>query len=384
MPQPDSRRSVVNVLVDGRPVRAKMTGVARIITALVEHMKRDGRLRFHILGVRGSAAHWRDQAGLSFVQAGSRIGPSAGRRLIFEQHGLRRIIAQLRPDVYWATWDYGVPWRSPCPTVLTVHDLIPLRHAAGRWTWDAVAYKLSVRLSIDGASAIVTDSEATRAELVERYRVRHDRTTVIPPGIGQEFQPDPDPADQQFGDGPFALYVGGYAPRKNFHSLLLAIESLLQSNRLGALRLVATGSEAKLDEESRAVYARLKPHGVVRFAGNVPNEVLPSLYRQARVFIFPSLAEGFGFPPLEAMASGVPVICGQSDSLPEVVGSAAHFVDVRSPQEIAAAIARIVESPSYAEQLRSAGLDQAAKFRWSGSAARMATVLLETAHRRRN
>src|SRR4030095_4150859 len=156
---------MIDVLVDGRPVRAKMTGVARIITALVDHMKLDGRLRFHILGVKDSAAHWRDPSGLSFVHAGSRIGPSAGRRLMFEQHSLRRIIARLRPDVYWATWDYGIPWHPPCPAVLTVHDLIPLRHAAGRWTWDAIAYRLSVRLSIDGASAIVTDSDATRAEL---------------------------------------------------------------------------------------------------------------------------------------------------------------------------------------------------------------------------
>lgn len=375
---------MIDVLVDGRPVRAKMTGVARIITALVHHMKLDGRFRFHIVGVRGSAEHWRDLSDLSFIQAGPRIGPSAGRRLIFEQYQLRRIIARLRPDVYWATWDYGVPWPPPCPAVVTVHDLIPLRQATGRWTREAVAYKLSLRLAVKGATAIVTDSEATREELTERYRVQRDRVTVIPPGVGDEFQPDRCPTEPDFEKGgPFALYVGGYALRKNFHTLLLAFEHLLECNRLGQLTLVATGSEEKLDQESRLVYARLKSQGLVRFLGHVPNDVLPALYRQATAFVFPSLAEGFGFPPLEAMACGAPVICGQFDSLPEVVGNAAHIVDVRSPKEIGAAIVRIISNPSHAASLREAGLNQAAKFRWSGSAARMAEVLLDAAQRGR-
>lgn len=361
-----------------------MTGVARIITALIDHMKSDGRFRFHILGVNGAAAHWRDRSELSFIEAGSRIGPSAGRRLIFEQHRLRKIITRLGPDVYWATWDYGVPWPPPCPAVLTVHDLIPLRHAGGRWTWDALAYKLSLRLAVTGATAIVTDSEATRAELAERYQVQAHRASVVPPGVADEFHPDRRPTDPDFANGgPYALYVGGYAHRKNFHTLLLAFEHLLECDRLGPLTLAATGSEQRLDEESRLVYARLKPRGIVRFLGNVPNEALPALYRQATAFVFPSLAEGFGFPPLEAMACGVPVICGRVDSLPEVVGSAADFVDVRNPKEIGAAIARIFSDRSHAERLRAAGLNQSAKFRWSRSAARMAEVLLDTAKRSR-
>ena len=375
---------MIDVLVDGRPVRAKMTGVARIITALVNHMKLDSRLRFHIVGVKGTATHWPDQSQLSFIQVGPRIGPSPGRRLIFEQHRLRRIIRRVRPDVYWATWDYGVPWPPPCPAVLTIHDLIPLRHATGRWTWDAVAYKLSLRAAVTGATSIVTDSEATREELAEQYPVPRDNVTVIPPGIGEEFHAEQRQTDPDFRNGGvFALYVGGYAPRKNFHTLLLAFEDLLNSDRLGQLTLVATGSEQKLDQESRLVYARLKPRGIVRFLGNVPNDVLPALYRQASAFVFPSLAEGFGFPPLEAMACGVPVICGQFDSLPEVVGHAAHLVDVRRPKEIGAAILKVVENPSHAASLRNAGLDQAAKFRWSRSAARMAEVLLAAARQGR-
>jgi glycosyltransferase involved in cell wall biosynthesis len=263
-----------------------------------------------------------------------------------------------------------------------VHDLIPLRQAAKRWTPDAIAYRLSVRLSVHSASAIVTDSEATRDDLIEGYSVRSDRLTVIPPGIGEEFQPDRLPTDPVYGNGRrFALYVGGYAPRKNFCSLLLAFERLLESDRLGQLTILATGSEEKLDAESRAVNARLKPLGIVRFLGNVPDDELPALYRQASIFIFPSLAEGFGFPPLEAMACGVPVVCGRSDSLPEVVGNAAYCIDVRDPGEIAAAIVKILDDPLHAGRLRSAGLDQAAKFRWSRSAARMADVLLEAARR---
>jgi len=248
---------------------------------------------------------------------------------------------------------------------------------------DAVAYKLSLRLALRGAAAIVADSEATREELSERCRVRRDRVTVIPPGVGDEFHAKRCVTDPDFGtDAPFALYVGGYAPRKNFLGLLLAFEHLLNTRTLGQLTLVATGSEEKLDPESRVIHARLRPRGIVRFLGNVPSDVLPALYRQAAVFVFPSVAEGFGFPPLEAMACGVPVVCGRSDSLPEVVGEAAHFVDVRNPQEIAAAITRIARDPSYAGGLRDAGVKQAAKFQWSRSAARMAEVLIDAARRK--
>jgi glycosyltransferase involved in cell wall biosynthesis len=373
---------VIDVLVDGRPVRARTTGVARIITSLVNLMKSDGRLRFHVVGARNCAEHWPQPAGISFIHAGPRVGPKAGRRLIFEQHRLRKIIRRVRPDVYWATWDYGVPWSPPCPAVLTVHDLIPLRYSRRRWTLNDMAYKLNLRLAVAGATSIVADSEATRDELTEHCRVQRDQVTVIPPGVGEEFHSRQCLTDPDFGArAPFVLYVGGHAPRKNFHSLLLAFEHLFQCGRLGQLALVATGSEEKLAPDSRLVYSRLQPHRIVRFVGTVPNEALPALYRQATVFVFPSFAEGFGFPPLEAMACGVPVVCGRFDSLPEVVGEAAHLVDVRDPAEIAAAITRIVGDPAYAAALRQAGLVQAAKFRWSDSAARMADVLLNVARR---
>jgi glycosyltransferase involved in cell wall biosynthesis len=186
------------------------------------------------------------------------------------------------------------------------------------------------------------------------------------------------------GAAPFALYVGGYAPRKNFSALLLAFEDLFNSGTLGNLTLVATGSEERLDHESRMVYARLKERGIVRFVGTVPNEALPALYRQASVFVFPSRAEGFGFPPLEAMACAVPVVCGRSDSLPEVVGDAAHLVDVGNPKEIAAAITRITSDSAYAARLSANGVRQAAKFRWKGAAAKMTEVLLNAARGRRS
>jgi len=370
---------MIDVLVDARPVRARTTGVSRIITALVNLIKTDERFRFHVVGSSRCSEHWPDPSGISFIDAGQRSGPTAGRRLMFEQLRLRRIISRLRPDVYWATWDYGVPLACTCPTVLTVHDLIPLRDAGRRWS--NIAYRINLRLALSGSTKIVADSEATLDDLINLCHVQRDRITVIPPGVGEEFHPQRCATDPNFGTGPFALYVGGYAPRKNFHILLLAFERLLNEGSLGVLTLVATGSEERLDAESRSVLARLKTRGIVRFTGNVPNDVLPGLYRQASVFVFPSLAEGFGFPPLEAMACGVPVICGRADSLAEVVGEAGHFVNVRDPGEIAAAMVKILGDVSYATRLKEAGLAQAAKFRWRRSAASMSEVLLTAARR---
>src|SRR5687768_10282103 len=150
---------MVHVLVDGRPVRARTTGVARIVTSLVNHMKQDSGFHFHVVGPRGSRDYWPEPSRISFIDAGPRIGPTVGRRMTFEQYALRKIIGRLRPDVYWATWGYGVPLAPPCPAVVTVHDLIPLRHATGRWTWNDVLYKLSLRIALAGATTIVADSE---------------------------------------------------------------------------------------------------------------------------------------------------------------------------------------------------------------------------------
>lgn len=374
---------VIDVVVDGRPVRERTQGVGRVVTTLVNLMKRDERLRFRI--VCNCAEHWPDPEGLSFEPAGrAGNGSTPSRRFVFEQYHLRQILGRLRPDVYWATWNYGVPWLPPCPTVLTVHDLIPLRFRTWPWTWsNRLSYALSLRLAVSEAAAIVADSDATRRELKERCAVPAERVDVVHPGVAPEFtaQTGADDADLQLPIA-FALYVGGRERRKNLVTLFQAFERGVQTGMFPNLTLVLTGSDANLDADSRAVYERLRPRGLVHFTGAVSDAALPALYRRASVFVFPSIAEGFGFPPLEAMACGTPVICGRADSLPEVVGDAAIIVDVRDPNAIASAIQKILSDPGYARERREAGLAQAARFDWSFAANRMADVLVAAARAR--
>jgi glycosyltransferase involved in cell wall biosynthesis len=375
---------VIDVLVDGRPVRGRTQGVGRVVTTLVNLMKTDGRFRFRVLC--NCADHWPDPSRLTFEEAGrAGNGSTPSRRFVFEQYHLRRILGRVRPDVYWATWNYGVPWSPPCTSVLTVHDLIPLRFRTWPWTWrNRLSYSLSLRLAFRGARSIVSDSAATREELALRCNVSRDRVVVIRPGVSAEFGPHARPGDPDFNiPKPFALYVGGRERRKNLEALLRAFEHGLQNGLFPDLTLALTGLDTNLDPDSRAVYERLKQRAPVRFIGHISEDALPALYRQAAMFVFPSVAEGFGFPPLEAMACGVPVVCGSADSLPEVVGEAAHVVNVRDPTAIASAMHKIVSDHVYAANLRTAGLAQAAKFRWDESAEQMATVLLAAAGGRR-
>jgi len=268
------------------------------------------------------------------------------------------------------------PVRSSLPVVLTVHDLAIMRFPEKFRLWHRTCVSFFLPRLARTVDAIVTGSEATKADLVDLLDVEPERVYVIPYGIGSNFAPLPIdhprlaevraryrlPRD-------YVISVGTIEPRKNLVRLLEAIKLLRSSgNGLSELRLVHAGPIGwRADDVPRtATSLGLDEH--VQFLGFVPDEDLAALYQLARASIYPSLFEGFGFPVLEAMATGCPVVTANCSSMPEVAGDAAVLVDPRSVESIADGIARVWSDDGLRRDLASRGLRRAAGYTWAATA----------------
>ncbi len=254
-------------------------------------------------------------------------------------------------------------------TVVTVHDVAPLlfrRRLPGlsRILW-MVAWRGARR-----ARYLIAVSHATRRLLVEHLGVSHQQVGVIYEGVEPLFCPRPAQQVEQFRrrwgvpETPLLLHVGHTQPRKNLEGLLRALAILRK--RVPNVVLLQVGGIPTLRQQR--LIATLSLAENVRFLGRVDDEALVLLYNLADVFVFPSLYEGFGFPVLEAMACGTPVVASNTSSLPEVVGDAGLLVDPRSPESIAVAIHRLLSDPDLRHTLRRRGRERAAKFSWERTA----------------
>lgn len=284
-------------------------------------------------------------------------------------------------NLYHAT-EHLLP-RLARPTVLTVHDLIfeafPQHH-----TWTNRAFlQVAMPLFVRAADAIIAVSQQTRWDLVARYATPEAKIRVIYEGIDNRFTRRSDwqsDSQQQYRsdyqsdlrrryspDRPYLLMVGTLEPRKNHAASMRALARLKKAGH--PHRLLISGAKGWLFEPVAALVDELGLTDDVTFAGRVPDEELPALYAGADALLLPSLYEGFGFPVLEAMACGTPVVCADSSSLPEVAGDAALLVPATDDEALAAAVARILTEPGLADELRRRGAVQAARFRWETCAA---------------
>lgn len=371
----------MRILVDGRACRRKGSGVGRMIVSVLAELQDDEQLQFVVS--TDTPDLWATHDKVTCVPVGhGPAGWTEDARLRWEQWSLRRIIRRTAPDVYWAPWNTGVPWRCAVPSVLTVHDIIPLRHAGAfgsrmrRW-----CYRLSLRTSLRAATRVVAVSEATRDDLRRRCGVAPSRVTVVRHGVEARFSPEPagdDAAD--FGlSGRVVLYVGGCEPRKNLAAVFAAFDAVAGRAGLEDVTLALTGTEDRLDSTARAALASMRHADRVRMVGYVDDDALPALYRRASVFVFPTREEGFGFPPLEAMACGVPVVCSGVDSLPEVVGDAAETVGTDDTEALSRAVIDILTDAARAAEMSRRGIARAATFTWARAARTMADLFRDTA-----
>ncbi len=258
------------------------------------------------------------------------------------------------------------------PTVLTVHDLIfrhlPEHHKRlNRWYLNA-----TLPLYCRRATHIIAVSEATRQDLMAAYAIPPEKITVTLEAADPRFKPESPElvsavrARYQLPET-YVLYVGTIEPRKNLTRLLRAWEPLFLARE--APPLVIVGKRGWLAEDFYTALEASPAREGVRFTGYVTDADLPALYSGARIFAFPSIYEGFGLPPLEAMACGAPVLCANTSSLPEVTGDAALTVDPGSTDAIREELQRLLSNADLRAELRERGIKRAAAFSWERAAA---------------
>jgi len=264
---------------------------------------------------------------------------------------------------------------SPCPVVVSVHDL-SFEHLPQTFKWRSrKQLRLTVRRSVRKAAQVIALSEHARKDMIDTYHVSPERVTAIPLAAAGHFMPLKNEAELQRVkqtyeiEGDYILAVGAIQPRKNLARLLAAYSRLHRAKPEGKLpKLVLAGKRAWLYEETLRTIAELELERSVILTGYVPEQDLPALYSGALCFVYPSYFEGFGLPPLEAMQCGTPVIVGNRTSLPEVVGNAALLVDPFDVEALAAAIERVIGNSDLRADLSVKGLARAKLFEWRETA----------------
>lgn len=266
-------------------------------------------------------------------------------------------------------------------TVVTIHD-IAQRAVPDCFGWtERFVLEPFVRLSALAADHIIVDTTFTRDELFRHYGIAEDKIAVVPLGVDDSmFRPqNGDAVDatraslvERWGVRmPFVLAVATLEPRKNLDHLLRAF---VRATRADVSHLVLVGRPGSAESHLRSLARELNMLDRVTFVGYVPRSQLPLLYAAATAFAFPSLYEGFGLPPLEAMACGTPVLAARASCLPEVLGEAAVLLDPRSIDEWAGALRHILEDAAWRQLLVAKGLRHVRRFDWRESARRTLEV----------
>ena len=306
----------------------------------------------------------------------------SGVRVLWEHFIAPWHIGAARLDVVHSMLNV-VPLAAPTRHVVTVHDLSFMRtpgaHPAHRRWYLTAATWLSVRR----ARAVLADSLATKADVVELLDVNPERVHVIYPGSEAAFRPRQEAEVQAFRrssqlDRPFVLFVGTLEPRKNVDVLVRAFGVVARNGFQGDL--VLAGGSGWATDAIDAALEESPVRGRIHRVGYVKQEDLPYWYCAADLVVYPSSYEGFGLPVLEAMASGTPVITSNRSSLPEVAGDAALTVDPRDIQQLAAAMTAVLASPERRTQMSDRGLAQARQFDWTVAAERCLSLYQRALH----
>lgn len=263
--------------------------------------------------------------------------------------------------------------------VSTIHDLSIFLHPEFHPPERVAFMQKEIPDALRRASVLITDSEFVRREVVEFFGWPEDRVVAVPLGVPEEFHPREQTEVQTLLEhlglryGEYSLCVATIEPRKNIRGLLAAYRRLPNGIRR-RYPLVLVGDRGWHNEEILDDIDSGAREGWLRYLGYVQEGDLPGVFAAARVFVFPSFYEGFGLPVLEAMASGLPVVCSDRGSLPEVTGNAVLAVDPDDVAELGAAIERALEDEQWNITARSASIQRASKFSWNTTAIRTAEV----------
>lgn len=355
--------------VDTRDLVVSITGMGRYIFKLMVHMAPLDLDIDYILYTHKSIENFpfdKHKNIKGFVSTGP-LGMFASPREIWKQFWMPYVARRDRLDVFFIPSN-TVPIFAPCPTLVTVHDVIYARHPEwGTFKERAVA-KLAVRFA-RRADLIIVPSWNTRKDLLELGNCPPEKINVIPHGLTFDFSTVADkPRAVPSGTAPFLLFVGFDYPRRDIPGLIKAFGAAMEVCESEYHLILAGGTNRKSiliqDIERAGMVDR------VHILDHTDDETLSYLYTHAYAFIYPSRYEGFGIPVLEAMTAGLPVIVPQSPPMPEVAGEAGIYFEPDDPEGMKKAILKIIQNPNLREEFSAKSKIQASRFDWKETASK--------------
>jgi glycosyltransferase involved in cell wall biosynthesis len=373
----------MRIAYDARPLIEPTTGIGRYVRSLLEALLGCPEVQEILLcsprKIETGSVLGRDPRVRERIQLGWKGN-------IWLQAFIPLFLEKCKPDLFHATL-FLTPLLARCPSVVNIYDLTAYRYpgtmeAKNRWL-----LRVLIPRAVSRAEKIITLSEFTRQEIGERWPQASHKIVVVPgaPYVSTELQPgvskvqDPDRILSQYGvQRPYLLYVGTLEPRKNIVRMLRAFELLNQMGTRG-VQLVLVGSEGWGFKEFRQAWQSSPVRHAIRYIGYVPDTVLGILYRHADVFLYLSLYEGFGLPPLEAMAAGTCVVASNRASLPECLGDAAVLAEPFDTEAVANAVSRLLEDEGLRMDYVRRGLQRAGIYSWRKSAEKTLAVYREFA-----
>jgi alpha-1,3-rhamnosyl/mannosyltransferase len=358
--------------IDARYISDHFPGIGRYVANLVRALRHLDHPHTLVLlthpalpNTRHNLASLRSAPNVEWI-------PIAARPFSLVEHlQIPHLCRTLRLDLLHSPY-YLKPYVGlPVPSVVTIYDLIGRRFPTALPVHTRALFHLTTGLALRTSAHILTISASARDDIISYYQVAERRITVTHLAADQRFCPQPPEAIARLraahGLPPrYVLYVGANKPHKNLERLVLAWAQVHHAHTDACL--VLAGHEDPRYHQVRHLVAERGLTGATRFLPDVSEADLPALYSGADCFVFPSFYEGFGLPPLEAMACGTPVLCANVSSLPEVVGRAALLVDPSSVTDMARGLRTLLTNPSLRDDLRQRGLQRAETFSWQRTA----------------
>jgi glycosyltransferase involved in cell wall biosynthesis len=311
------------------------------------------------------------------------IAAVAPERSIRGYQEFRTAVKRLNCDLVHVPNLFSVPRLLPCPYVMTVHDMLEHMSRTQQQTgfWGACNMQMT-RQVLRGAARIFAVSKFTCTEIEKLFEIPTSRIDVVYNAIDERFlrghasATDRELIEQRYQvNYPFLLYAGRISPHKNVVRMIEAFSALKaeleKDQAYPDLKLIIIGDDLSGNPDLRRTVVRSGVQNDVRFLGFIPIEVLRIFYDSAKIFVFPSLYEGFGLPPLEAMAHGTPVVTSNATSLPEVVGNAAVLVNPENVFDIMRALHRVLMDEALRARMKERGYRQVTKFSWENSVRRV-------------
>ncbi len=359
--------------INGRFLVAKRTGVQRAAYNLIKTLFEIDRENEYILFTGEEQAKEWNYPNVQLVTSRLRVGDNL-RNHLWEQFVLPRLARQHKVDILHSPANMA-PLFYRGASIVHIHDLCFVVNPQWYSYLFHTAYNIAIPRLARRATRVITNSNNSRNDLLQFYNVDASKVRLIYWAVDQTFGTDPIKDHRIEEEGDYILYVGSLEPRKNIGTLIEAFEQLRSDNPDLNTKLILIGGESPL---FAAVRLQIKQfHNDVIFKGFVSDDELKQYYRHALVVAYPSLYEGFGLPPLEAMASGAPVVTSNTSSLPEVVGDAALMVSPYDCAQLAGTLERVIRDKRLREEMRRRGYEQVKKFNWYRVARNVLAVYYE-------